>query len=101
VQHHTPGFQTPSTQTATYTKRFTGHEHAITIFNPMQASTIRCDTTVESATSEGFMTVRITDYDTRTFEYSKTGSSFNSYAGIEIVDWIGEHYQDKNGLTKS
>jgi hypothetical protein len=100
VQHHTPGFQTPSTQTATYTKRFTGHEHAITIFNPMQASTIRCDTTVESATSEGFMTVRITDYDTRTFEYSKTGSSFNSYAGIEIVDWIGEHYQDKNGLTK-
>jgi hypothetical protein len=100
VEHHTPGWLSPSTNTITYNHRFAGHEHAMTVFNPMQASTGRCNTNAESATSEGFVTVRITDYDNRTLEYSKTGSSYSSYAGIEVIDWIGEHYQDENNIKK-
>lgn len=90
-----------STVTTTYSSLFSEHSHALTIVPPVMTSTMRSDTSAAAGITEGFVTARITDYETYTVELSKTGSTYVTQGAYQVVDWIGYHYQDSNNIIQN
>lgn len=72
-----------------YIEDFINDSHALTCFNNVMSSNIKCTTTAYQGISETFGTIRITDYDAGTCEISKSGTSYSSYGTFVLLDWIG------------
>ena len=72
-----------------YTEDFINDSHALTCFNNIMSSNIKCTTTNYRGISETFGTIRIMDYDVGTCEISKSGASYDSYGSFVLLDWIG------------
>ena len=97
IQHLNRSFSA-TIYTGEYSTTFSGHSDALTCFNTVQQSCIRADTTTAAAIADAFGTIRITDYETRTYEQSKAAHTINSYGSFTMIDWIGEYTQKEQPL---
>jgi len=82
-----------------YSTDAVGHENALTAMLPAQSGTTRCDTTSADYLSQAFVTMRITDYETREIEVSKYGTAANTHVYPLLIDWIGYDYYTDNNIV--
>ena len=86
-------FGTTSTFTSTYNNNFSD---AITCFNVSQQSLMQSAIASTNGTLDALGTIRVIDYETKTYEQTKTGSSYASYGSFAIIDWIGYRIDDND-----
>jgi len=99
VQHFSATFNVASL-TGEYSVDFANHSNALTCYNTGQQSSMKCDTTAATGISDSFATIRITDYDNRTYEQSKPSHTYTSHGSFIMIDWIGQHYQKEYDVAK-
>jgi len=97
VKHINTSFSA-AVHTGEYSATTSGHENALTCFNNVQSSCIRCNTNSANGISDSFATIRITDYVARRWETSKAAHSYSSWGSFTLIDWIGADYQTDNNI---
>ena len=88
--HHVNKTFSAASHTGTYGVTASGHENALTCVNNVQSGSMRCAGNSGAGISDSFGTIRIIDYEARTYELSKSLHAYTSYGGFVIIDWIGQ-----------